>query len=242
MLVRYKLLFILFLVVGLNACKKDECIEGSSNLKDRVLTVNPISTVIHNTDAFNLKISQGPTQEIRITGPENLLDNVRSAVENGVWTVGLKEGEYCTDVVGQFDVELVVTNIERIQNNGAAQIIVGALNADSNLYIENNGTGNITLNDLDGYYVELKLNANGHIIAKGDATYVDYLLNGKGNIDAFELETFDGYARNKNQSNINLFVTSDLNAFIDASGNICYKGNPNISPVINGTGSIIDKN
>lgn len=203
-------------VLLLTACIKDH-IRGSG------ITI----TTDRNVPAFNsvkvegsgnVSIVKGTTQQVKVTGYENLVPIYETNVVNGNLILKFRDDYNVRN--SNISVAITALSIQGVYINGSGDINVSGF-SDSSLDAEINGSGKIT--------------ASNSVY-----TNVFYHINGSGHINARTVQTSDADARISGSADIDLLVSNRLKARISGSGNINYWGNPaEVDAQVSGSGKVV---
>ena len=204
-------------LILLSSCNK-ETIKGGGAIISENRTVPAFTEIQINGDG-EATVVYGLTQEVTVTGYENLLPVYETKMLGSVLQLQFKPNNY------------------RIRNNNIkVRITVPSL---SNLRI--NGSGNISAaNFANGNTLTTYINGSGNIVVK-DSKYINasYIINGSGEITATTTEAKQAAAEIHGSGNIRLKVANKLDANISGSGTIDYWGNPTtVNTQVSGSGKI----
>lgn len=206
-------------------------------------TITELRTVpayqsVYVEGSIDVFITHDTSYDVKVEAGENLMDYIE------------------TDVVNQ---ELIIRQSNsNVVNTKAIKVY---LNADNLTRIETHGSGNLNTDKLTTSTFELHKegsgNADVHINADtvitvtsgsgnceylGNVTYHQYSVDGSGNLSARYLYTVYSDISIEGSGNATVYVTNNLDALIEGSGNIYYYGNPsNVNYQINGSGQLIQK-
>lgn len=100
------------------------------------------------------------------------------------------------------------------------------------------GAGDVSITGIQTEMLDVELEGAGAIYLTGSSTSFKALVDGAGSIDAANLEAIDARAIIEGMGSIDLFAKEDLYAEISGLGNITYAGNPQLTRVLNGLGTI----
>lgn len=194
--------------------------------------------------ANNVTISQGSTQEVKITGHPNIIDSLTTDVISDIWRISLKEGCY-EDY--ELSIEITVPDINVLRVSGSGTITVNNfMGQTADLSTSISGSGQIISNDFEGIdELNVTISGSGKFVANNNISTLNTL-----NVDVMGSGNYFGYNISSNISNINIFGSGNVEittmntliANIFGSGNISYKGSPSITQNIVGTGQLINAN
>ena len=192
----------------------------------------------------NVTIKQGATQAVSATGQANIIAVLTTDVTDNVWEIGFNTG-----INGNFDltIEIIVPTINTIVASSSGNIDVNNFtNQNDNLSIETTSSGSITLNQFDGIAsLDATTSSSGSIFANADISSLENLtinLSSNGNYEGFALSGNACTINSSSGGKVELTANNTLNATIESSGDVYYKGNPTITQNITSSGQLIDAN
>ena len=204
----------------LSGCNKDNL--SGSGATDTELRVVPLFTSVELKGSAEATISYSTTQEVKLTGYENLLPYYETRVSNNTLYLQFRSDVY------------------NVRNNNIRLNITLPLLAG----IRVNGSGKITAKEfINGDQLTASLNGSGDIFVNaGKYNKANYFINGSGDIKDSGNITTEALAQISGSGNIELNVTGKLKANISGSGDINYWGNPNtVETQVSGSGKVTKK-
>lgn len=139
---------------------------------------------------------------------------------------------------GLVEVSRIYAGEARFVQSGSGIIDTGEILGSETVSIKHSSSGNVRTAVSDGLEVNAILSGSGRIDLSGEALEVDYTLNSSGRIDALNLVASDAITANSGSGKIFVWATDFLAATIHGSGDIIYRGDPQISFRITGSGSL----
>jgi hypothetical protein len=166
-------------------------------------------------------ITQGATQQVTITGYENLINILETVVEDGVLKLRFNR-DYNT-----------VRNVNVVAHIQVPAISRATIHGSNDIEI---------LNFSNGVHLTAQVHGSGNIrIANAGCETADLRINGSGNIEARGLQTAEADARINGSGNVYVRVSGKLKATIQGSGNINYWGNPVVDVSVQGSGNVVKR-
>lgn len=192
--------------------------KGSGTLETETRPLDPF-TRIHLESGADISITIGPTQSVKVTMDDNLLDNIVTEVRRKTLVIS-SEGSYTTRKGCR--VEITIPSLTRLQISGSGNITVTGLSAPEFEYLLE-GSGNLTM-DGTVEHLTIEIAGSGDINTERlKAKHVDIEMNGSGDARVFAVESFKGV--------------------INGSGNITVIGDPpHTSEEVFGSGEIAHEN
>lgn len=212
-------LFLFVILVYFSSCSK-EVIRGAGSIGTRNVNL-PAFTSIESHYDIKAVVSYGSTQQINVTGYENLLNILDFKVENDVLKLKFST-TYNTIRNGNIVVNIEVPVLSGAAIHGSQNIDVSGFAAGNSIHAKIHGSGSINISR---------------------SSYQSALLEvyGSGSIDAQSLQTKQTDAKVHGSGNISVSVSERLKAGIFGSGNIYYWGNPVLETTQSGSGRVIKR-
>ncbi len=210
------LLMVLLIITSLSACTVLG-VRGNGKMKEQSRNIEEF-THIDASGAFTIKVFVGKSASLKINAEENLLQFIKTNVDNGTLRIDSKK-----NLNPKKDIEISITtpNLTSVEVSGANNVYILGLN-EKEFYANLSGAGSI---DLKG--ITDKLRAE---------------ISGAGNIDAKELKAKDVIISVSGAASADVFASEVLEASVSGVGSIDYYGNPEKTRTnVSGVGSITRK-
>ena len=184
---------------------------GSDNLVDLVeVKVKDNTLLVQAKKGYSFIIKDGAKLEVHVSAPM-----VKTALINGSADIDFKNG---IDIQG--DINLTV--------NGSGDIEAKKVRC-ADLNIKVNGSGDIELANIKATSVNACVNGSGDIALKGQCAESNLSVSGSGDISASSLKADNVNASVSGSGDITCHATKTLTTRVSGSGDIGYKGNPEIT-------------
>lgn len=191
--------------------------------------------------AADVYLSEGATQEVRISGKTDAIAKLEREVDNGIWEIEFDE------CVRNHEIEIHITmpKLTSVSISGSGDVIgETAFNAtDENIDFNISGSGYLSL-EMNANKIYTKISGSGDARLSGSATEHELKISGSGSLNGFALMATDQIATISGSGSAEVFVDGGiLDAKISGSGKVYYKGNPSsFSADVSGSGKVIDAN
>ena len=212
---KLNVLSILVIMMTVVSCTKDEDVFGSGELITENRNVETF-TKISSSGVFELSITQGDVQSVQVSADDNIMSHVRTEVNGGELMLYLDGNEFRNL---NLSANIVVSNLEEITNEGAGNVRASNIRADGTLSIFNSGAADIDIT--------------------GVVKHVEVDNEGSGNFAGFHLEVEDAKVKNHGSGSVEISCSERLEATIEGSGNVFYKGSPTVSVSSSGSGTLV---
>lgn len=190
----------------------------------------------------DIELEYGTEKRVIINrnGSNSAANFLNTEIENDVWDIKYNNPTFGSDI----EIKIITPAFNYVKNSGNGCIRTNdepLLTINNQLTIEINGSGSMDLN-IETHSLNSKINGSGDISIKGIALENTLKINGSGSFDGFKLSTLDMDIDMNGSGDANIKVTENLYGSINGSGNIYYKGYPEIDVEITGSGELLDAN
>ncbi len=209
-----------------------------TNLKTETRSVSDFDRLVL-TDFGELTIQQGQVESLTIEAAPELLAKIRSDVDNGVLTIGIRS--WLDRIPAPFEhsvrYTLLVKNLSAIKISGSVRVQAASLNA-KNFVVEVSGVTNMRIDQLTAETLSATISGSGDFDLAGRVQSEDVRISGSAKINAADLETHTASIRISGHGHAILWVHDTLDVRISGAGTVEYKGTPSVSQSISGVGKV----
>jgi hypothetical protein len=257
------LIAMLAITISQTSCTGDGiCKNGNGSIQTDTVSLSSFEGIVLEKSATVI-VTQGSSQEITVTGDENVLEALDFRVENGQLILDL------TGCFFSYDLDVFITvpdtqSISRLVVSGSGEILVQdslalakdfeavvsgsgeirmtAANEISYANILISGSGEMTL-DFNADSTTSKISGSGDLFLSGSSISHDMKITGSGDLEAFDFLTENTDIKVSGSGNADVWVEGGvLSAKITGSGDVRYTGVPTaVNSEITGSGSLIKK-
>jgi len=241
-----QLLSLLLLFVGsmLTACDDNDVfrnrLKGEGPTVSESRSVAAFSGLDLNIDA-DVYLTQGTEQSVRVEGQRNMLDILRTDVRDGRLSIKF---DYRGNLESHDAIRVYITlpTLTSVSVSGSGQVQGEGLWGVQDLSLNVNGSGGINFPQLGARDLRTSIAGFGNVRLGGDVRRHRLEINGSGEVNAFELTQATADVRISGSGNTRLHVTQALDATINGSGTVYYRGQPTVTPRVSGSGRVINSN
>jgi hemin uptake protein HemP len=186
----------------------------------------------------NLIITQGAEYAVKMTGPQNVVELTNTTLVDGYLVIS---SEDCFNGNDELAIEVTAPEFELVYISSRATLeTIGSVQGN-NIQLELLGeiSGSATL-EMDSVFA--LVSGKGNLNFSGSAKYQQLDLAGELKIAAFSLITEHTVINLAGLAACEVTANNLLEVNIAGSGNVNYKGDPQIDSNITGTGKIINSN
>ena len=198
----------------------------------------PFFNQIHLKGTAKVILTRSASQSVRIKTDDNIMPHILTEVENGKLVIS-QEGKNLRPTV--LTLYISAANLEGVSISGSGDITGNEVFNSDRFYSDIAGSGDISV-IVSANRLESNISGSGSIYLSGSANSYDATITGSGDVDAFELQTRDSSVVITGSGNCRVNVSDLLRAKITGSGDVLYKGHPEMSKSITGSGKVKDRN
>jgi hypothetical protein len=232
-----QLLMMAFIACTLLACtsKTESITEDDSYQETR--EIEGVSRILVS-GVFNLFISQGDMESLRIEGDEELAKKLVVRQRGDLLELSLKEEKVNIFKKTGLQVHLTIADLSELEFEGAGNIQSRGQLELGDFRVIGKGVGNIEL-DLEADEVEADLNFVGNMTLKGAADYFKLFNEGVGNIDASQFWVQQADVNSSGIGMVSVHCEGELSLLVSGIGTVSYTGNPTVvSEKVSGIGKV----
>jgi hypothetical protein len=221
-------------ILAFTSCRDEfDCPKGQGPTVSRTLAVLPFTGIALN-GSHQVYVKKGGIQEVRVEGQNNIIDRIDLHVNNGRWTIQIRE---CVRRHDKLTFYITVPDVNTFIVNGSGAIVVEDLFVVNEAQVHVNGSGSVTAR-LEGGQVSSEITGSGDINLTGSADHAIFRIEGSGKHHAFgfPVKTSSVNISGSGTANVNVIETLDVR--IAGSGEVNYKGQPNVTTSISGSGKV----
>ena len=218
----------ILLIWTITACSPSNRVTGSNNYITKQIKVEKFNGLqLTGSPDVIYKQAQGKPS-VEVYGQDNIVELLDIYVQNNSLTVKFKNN---TSIQNRGKLEIRVSGPahNRIALSGSGDIkLVNGIQTDDNLSIKIQGSGDIAGNKISCNLLSLSINGSGDISLSGICKNAEYSINGSGDIQASELETENVTTSINGSGDISCYATESLKGRVSGSGEVAYRGEPQI--------------
>jgi hypothetical protein len=176
--------------------------------------------------SFDVFISQGSTESVKVEAERNDMDKIVTEVKNGVLHIDNKRsmGGMSWDWGNRKRiVRVVVRNINALNVNGSGDVaFTDGLHVKS-LSMMVRGSGDVD-GRIEAETLECGLSGSGDVLLSGSADNVTIKSSGSGDLDARKLQTVNTAVKSSGSGDTAVNASQRVDAKLSGSGDISYTG------------------
>ena len=207
--------------------------KGNGNVVTDTRPVSDEFTRISASEGLMVYITQAEDFKIEVEGDDNIIDLIRTDINNGKLRVHAKEN------IGSATKNIYVSlpNITELHASSGSHLETKNTITSNELSIDGS-SGAILEVDLTAQEVEIDASSGANLNITGEADSADVDVSSGGNINAKGLETKTCRADASSGGNVKIQVSKSLMADAGSGGNISYSGDPTVEKKKSVSGSV----
>ena len=188
--------------------------------------------------AGELRIEQGAQERLVVEAEPAVLARIVTEVQQRRLSIRFAPGRIETKL--PIRVHLVVAELKALELNGAGDVELGALRSNE-LRIVQAGSSELRLERLDAALLDLELRGSGNVRIDAGAVQTQRVtLRGSGDYAAPHLQSRNAEVSIDGSGDALVAVSETLNARIRGSGDIRYRGKPQVARQVSGAGEVVE--
>lgn len=218
------------------ACGMDALrVEGTGEAVTKVVPVAMLNGITLS-GSMDVTVVRGDTQRVEIKAQPELIDLVKTKVDNGMWVI-TTEKDYRTNK--GFEVRLTVPMLNSVIVNGSGSVSSEEVYNTGKTHLEITGSGSIRIDTLRESLVEAWIEGSGGIhIGAGECRRLEARLGGSGELIAPDLCATNMTTVIPGSGSVTVDILDSLTADIRGSGGVRYRGRPVVISRSTGSGSL----
>jgi hypothetical protein len=184
----------------------------------------------HSIDAagsFDVYITQGGTESVKVDAPADMQDRIITEVEGGTLRVHDKHGSWSWGWGGGKKVAVYVTinEVNSIGITGSGNVYFRDGIRSSNLRLWVSGSGDVD-GRVDAKSLQCDISGSGDMKLNGHAETSSISVSGSGDYTARDLVTVNTSVHVSGSGDASINVSNSLDASVSGSGDVSYSGGP----------------
>ncbi|MCX2740536.1 head GIN domain-containing protein [Pontibacter anaerobius] len=174
---------------------------------------------------FVVELTQGSNESVRLEAEENLLNNIKTEVRNGILHIYNDRGISSTKGMKAY---VTLKGLESINISGGVKIIGNSSFKSPALKMDMSGGSNVKLT-VDTKEIKADLSGASKVELLGKADVLNMDMSGASKVDASELEAREVKIQASGASNVKVFAKEALDINASGASSVYYKGSPSIT-------------
>lgn len=178
---------------------------------------------------YDVTVTQGTTESVRVEAPEDIIGHVTTEVENGVLKIYDKRHDFhWNDLFWHHKKILVYVTIKDVNSivvSGSGDVTFhNGLHADK-MSLRVSGSGDVD-GELEVKSLETSISGSGDVKLSGHAETSAVRVSGSGDYSARGLITSDTAVHVSGSGDAKIYASNKVDASVSGSGDVRYSGSP----------------
>ncbi|MEO8591280.1 MAG: head GIN domain-containing protein [Flavobacteriales bacterium] len=218
----------------LAASAPGDCVKGAGSPEKRTLSVATFHGIVLQ-GAMDVQLSVASTPSVQVEAQANIAELVMTEVKDGIWVIKTSK---CYSTDKPFIVHIAVPEVDIVSIQGSGDVTGTGEFAATNMKFDVQGSGDVRMN-VSAKEVRASVQGSGDISLSGTCGMFYAAVQGSGDIKAGELKTASAKAQVEGSGDITVQATENLDANVQGSGDVKYKGKPaHIDSKTQGSGDV----
>ncbi len=227
----FALIFLTFILI-FSSCT----VFGALDLGEIVSEERQISGIegVSIGSSMNLIIEQTGSESVRIEAAQDLIPYISTEVVNGKLQIELNRTGFTG--IKPINCYVSVKDLETINVSSSASVRCDDLQVKNlSVNMASSSKGNL---NVDVINLNLLIASSANLTISGKADSQITKVNSSGKLDAFNLASKDCKIEVNSSGNANINVIENLEAIVNSSATLNYKGNPKVNSDISSSGNL----
>ena len=212
-------------------------IRGEGPTVTKTLNISPFHAVSLGFSG-NVYLKQGSTQSVEVEGQQNIINNIKTGVRDGLWKINFDRPVRKHEPV---NIYITIPKVTKAHLSGSGDLVSkGSFTGLDELALSISGSGDIRF-EAEASAISARISGSGDIDLSGKAAKVQLKVSGSGDIEAYDLQARDCNIQISGSGNCQITAEEMLEVKVSGSGDVYYKGRPRIHSKISGSGDLISR-
>lgn len=181
--------------------------------------------------------------QISIETDDNLLEHYTTEVRGDQLFIDTAKMINCISSTRGVTIRIAPSELVEVTIDGSGSLTSNLLHAGEHLRVSVDGSGDVIMTALQLNRLDAEVDGSGDLKLAGMVQSMDCLVDGSGKVHASDLVAHRASVEIDGSGDVELAVEQELNATIDGSGKLLYRGDPTgLNTRISGSGDVIKRN
>lgn len=194
---------------------------------------------VENQAMANIFYRQSPKTSVQLFGDQSAIDNISMKVKNGALCID-SNADCVRNNTKKVDIYISSPQLNRIVLNGKGAFALEGTVEGNTLFIESNGIGNFSADNLLYEHIIVESEGVGNITLSGKTNSLQIISDGVGMIRTDNLRAITALTTSNGVGNIYCTASKAVDLTANGVGNIFYSGEPALKNIVrNGVGDVL---
>jgi hypothetical protein len=208
--------------------------DGSGNIIRHTQQMPSFNAVVLEISG-NVYITQGNEESVTVETDDNIMSYLETKIINGTLHISSSRNIDPT----RLNIWVKMKNVNGLTIEGSGNIYADSPISTNDIALDIEGSGDIDIKNLTSQNVMSVISGSGDMNVAGTNNALDMRIDGSGDMNCLNLLSNFVSVQVNGSGDCKFSVTTSLNAEINGSGDVLYKGSPkDLKTQVNGSGSI----
>lgn len=176
---------------------------------------------------FNVSVKIDGTESLKLNVDADMLDNIKTDVEDGVLKVRFKDGWKNHGNFKRADIYITAKRLSYLANGGSGSTVLTGTLTGEHAKIAVSGSGNLK-GSVTSQSLELRVSGSGSATVNGSTSQAEISVSGSGSINGKQLKAEIVNARISGSGEVVIIANQSVSGHISGSGSLQYSGKATI--------------
>lgn len=230
-------ILLLFSLRSVAATSTEQPISTTSQMDEQTRPVDSFSGVA-SAVPFNVFITIGSKESLRLEGDKELLDKIETPVKNGVLHIKMQKGnERWFGSSKKVTVYITAPSLNKLSVSGSGNMEVKGTVKGEQVTTDVSGSGHLFA-AVASSSLSSSISGSGGMEIAGKTNEAHIEISGSGKFDGEDLNTKTAKISVSGSGKASIQAEETLNATLSGSGKVTYSGNAKVNVVKSGSGTV----
>lgn len=210
-------------------------VSGSGNAVDDVRVLSGFSALVLRAPV-DVVLKAGDTERVTLHGDDNLLPLIETQVVNGRLEINTRRRAWFS-LRRPLKATVEFKRIDAIHIAGAGDVRADTVKTPV-LEIVIRGSGDVRIDQVEADALAVSVAGSGDVVARGRAAKVGVVIEGSGDVDVAGVEAQQAAIRIHGSGDVKVNASEVLEAETAGSGDVRYRGTPQVRKTLRGSGTV----
>ncbi|GAB3825356.1 head GIN domain-containing protein [Pontibacter rugosus] len=201
-----------------------QSLRGNGKIATQNRNVSGISG-IDVSGGFMVEVTQGSNEGVRLEAEENLLDNIKTEVRNGVLHIYNDKSLSSSKSMKAY---ITLKDLKSIDISGGVKVVGNSTFKSPSLKIDMSGGSSVKLT-VDTKEIKADMSGASKVELTGKTDVMTMGMSGASKVDATALEANEVRVQASGASNVKVYANKTLDINASGASVVYYKGSPSIT-------------
>jgi hypothetical protein len=210
-------------------------VSGSGNVVDDTRALSGFSVLVLRAPV-DVTLKAGDTERVTLRGDDNILPLIETKIVGGRLEISTRR-KASFSMQRSIKATVEFKRIDAIRIAGSGDVRADTIKTPV-LEIEIRGAGDVKIDQVEADALAVSVAGSGDVAAKGRAAKIGVVVDGSGDVDVAGVEAKQAAVRIHGSGDVKVHATDVLEAESVGSGDVRYRGSPQVRKTVRGSGAV----